>query len=269
MLDHIQERIDNDCFQSLQDLKLVIRNVFNVQVCTSTIFNAIEGFKYSLKRVQCIAVAADTPANEVLRLEFANWFIEMRLEGRTMIKVDETGFEISMRSTYGRSPVNERAQARVRRLRTRNINVMAAMHDTGMTHYEILDGNGNAERFTHFIDDLAAARDRHQLPANAIVVLDNVRFHRSAIVVEMLQLRGFEYKYLPPYSPFFMGIECLFSEWKHYVKVGLQGERVQDEDALMDRIRAFELAPAHAHNYFQHVSNNCLAFIRGQRVFDN
>ena len=92
MLDHIQERIDNDCFQSLQDLKLVIRNVFNVQVCTSTIFNAIEGFKYSLKRVQCIAVAADTPANEVLRLEFANWFIEMRLEGRTMIKVDETGF---------------------------------------------------------------------------------------------------------------------------------------------------------------------------------
>ena len=101
------------------------------------------------------------------------------------------------------------------------------------------------------------------------MILDNVPFHRSAVVVEMLQLRGFPYKYLPPYSPFFMGIECMFSQWKHYVKVGLQGERVQDEDALMDRIRAFELAPAHAHNYFQHVSNNCLAFIRGQRVFDN
>ena len=73
------------------------------------------------------------------------------------------------------------------------------------------------------------------------------------------------YKYLPPYSPFFMGIECMFSQWKHYVKVGLQGHRAQDEDDLMDRINAFQLAPAHANNYFQHVSNNCLGYLRGQR----
>ena len=46
-------------------------------------------------------------------------------------------------------------------------------------------------------------------------LLDNVRFRHSAIVIEMLELRGFEHKFLPPYLPFFNGIECMFSSaWK-------------------------------------------------------
>ena len=72
--------------------------------------------------------------------------------------------------------------------------------------------------------------------------IDNVGFHRSPMVREMLELRGFEYKYLPPYSPFFMGIECLFSSWKKHVKEGLHGH---------------------------HVRNNCMAYLAGVRVFDN
>ena len=69
--------------------------------------------------------------------------------------------------------------------------------------------------------------------------------------MEMLELRGFEHKLLLPYSPFFNGIECMCSEWKHYVKVGLQGHRVRDEADLQERIRAFELVPAHATTYTQ------------------
>ena len=54
-------------------------------------------------------------------------------------------------------------------------------------------------------------------------VLNTMRFHYSAIVIEMLELRGFEHNFLPPYSPFFNGIECMFSsEWKHYVKVAFK-----------------------------------------------
>jgi hypothetical protein len=149
------------------------------------------------------------------------------------------------------------------------MNVMAAIHDTGMTHFTILPANSNAVQCAHFIDDLAAARDRLQIPADAIIVLDNVRFHHSALVIEMLELRGFEHKFLPPYSPFFNGIECMFSEWKHYVKVGLQGHRARDEEDLQARIRAFQLDPAHATAYCRHIGNNCLAFIQGVRIFDN
>ena len=89
-------------------------------------------------------------------------------------------------------------------------------------------------------------------------MLDNVRFRHGAIVIEMLKLRGFEHKFLPPYSPFFNGIECMFSEWKHYVKVGLQGHMARDGEAdPQERIRAFELVPAHATAYCRHTGNNC------------
>ena len=59
---------------------------------------------------------------------------------------------------------------------------MAATHNRAMTHYQLLEGNSNAESFPHFIDDLAAQRDRNHLPANSINILDNVGFHRSPIV---------------------------------------------------------------------------------------
>ena len=85
----------------------------------------------------------------------------------------------------------------------------------------------------------------------------------------MLELRGFEYKFLQPYSPFINGIECMFSEWKHFVKVGFHGHRARDEANLQERIRAFELAPAHAIAYCRHIGNSCLSFIEGVRIFGN
>jgi hypothetical protein len=61
----------------------------------------------------------------------------------------------------------------------------------------------------------------------------------------------------------------MFSEWKHYVKVDLQGHRARDEADLQERIRAFELVPANATAYCRHIGNNCLSFIEGLRIVDN
>jgi hypothetical protein len=217
MLDLIQESLDEDCALTLVNLIAIARDEFQVVVSISTMHRAIGKFRYSLKRIQNIRIT---------------------LAGRKMIFIDEVGFQLNMRVHQGRSPIGIRAQNRVPVIRTRNMNVMAAIHDTGMTHFTILQANSNALECTHFIDDLAAARDRLQIPADAIIVLDNVRFHHSALVLEMLELRGFEHKFLSPYSPFFNGIECIFSEWKQYIKVGLQGHRARDEEDLQTRRRS-------------------------------
>jgi hypothetical protein len=63
----------------------------------------------------------------------------MTLEGRTMINVDDTGFNLSMRESQGRSKIGVRAQSRVPAIRSRNINVMAATHNRAMTFYQILE----------------------------------------------------------------------------------------------------------------------------------
>lgn len=133
----------------------------------------------------------------------------------------------------------------------------------------ILPGNGNRRECEHFIDDLAAARDAAGLPNDTIVILDNVPFHHSANVIEMLELRGFPYKFLPPYSPYFMAIECMFAEWKTYVKRGLANTRALNRAELELRINSFVLSPHHAMNYVSHAGRNILQYTRGVRIFDN
>ena len=119
----------------------------------------------------------------------------------------------------------------------------------------------------------AAVRRRNIKTTNEVSAFDMfsyfVAFHHSPLCIEMLELRGFQYKFLPPYTPYFMAIECMFSEWKHYVKVGLAGNRARDRVELNARINQFVLVPEHAARYAQHIANNCLAYTRGVRVFDN
>jgi transposase len=90
---------------------------------------------------------------------------------------------------------------------------------SNLLHYSISDNyrNGNALTFTHYIDDLARWRDEKRLQ-NVIIVMDNVRFHRTAEVQEMVADLGFELRYLPPYTPVFQPIENLFSQWKGMIK---------------------------------------------------
>ena len=53
---------------------------------------------------------------------------------------------------------------------------------------------------------------------NAIFIMDNVPFHKSQQVKNFILERGYQYDYLPPYSPFLNPIENLFSKWKDYTK---------------------------------------------------
>jgi len=53
------------------------------------------------------------------------------------------------------------------------------------------------------------------------------------------------------------------NEWKHYVKVGLQGHRVRDEADLQARIRAFQLDPANVILMYHLAKSNLDASLAG------
>ena len=120
-------------------------------------------------------------------------------------------------------------------------------------------------RFNNFVDDLAHERDARNLPHDTIIVMDNVKFHRSAQVQEMLAARGFQWHYLPPYSPYFNPIKCMFSQWKGKVKAA----QCANEAALQKEIKKFQPTQAQCLRYVDHISHNALSYINGRRVFDN
>ncbi|KRH92084.1 putative Mariner transposable element, partial [Pseudoloma neurophilia] len=53
---------------------------------------------------------------------------------------------------------------------------------------------------------------------NQIIVIDNVRFHHSSNIRELILRAGHRLLYLPPYSPFLNLIENLFSKRKEIIQ---------------------------------------------------
>jgi len=82
------------------------------------------------------------------------------------------------------------------------------------------------------VDDLAHARDQGLLPHDSSIVMDIVRFHYHARVQEMIEIRGWEWKILPPYSPYLNPVEYFFSQWKHHVKVSAPNNEEEIELAI-------------------------------------
>ena len=157
-----------------------------------------------------------------------------------------------MRCSHGHAASGVTPNIQAARIRSRNITVIAAMTTTGIVHYSILDGNGTRERFLHFLDDLGHYRDEAHLPNDSIVIMDNCTIHHGVQVQEMLDVRGFQWKYLPPYSSFFNPIENMFSMWKHHVKIG----KCDTEEELFEAIHAAatKITPDHCSNMIMHTT---------------
>ena len=78
------------------------------------------------------AIAADTEAPWQERCYFSLWFLQKRAEGRCLIFVDETGFRVSSRASYGKSEAGERAE--IHGIRDKNISVVAGITSTFVLH---------------------------------------------------------------------------------------------------------------------------------------
>ncbi|KAF7697659.1 Insertion element IS630 uncharacterized 39 kDa protein [Cucumispora dikerogammari] len=55
---------------------------------------------------------------------------------------------------------------------------------------------------------------------DSVLIMDNASIHKTNEVKSLLELSGFDFLYLPPYSPFLNPIENMFSKWKEHVKRG-------------------------------------------------
>jgi len=118
----------------LERLQEITEGFCGIRVSTSTIANYIGNFNYTLKRLHVKAVAADTEALWQERRDFSLWFLQKRAEGRCLVFVDETGFRVASRTSYGRSEAGDRAEIHAPGIRDRNISVVAGITSTTVLH---------------------------------------------------------------------------------------------------------------------------------------
>ncbi|KII63296.1 hypothetical protein RF11_04955 [Thelohanellus kitauei] len=191
---------------------------FNLILSKSTICRTIKKLNITYKLVRQVPIARNTP--EIIEARFIysqTYFESIAFSTPEVIYIDETGFNLHIRRRYGRSQRGECAHIVVANFRGRNISVCVAMNISGLVNYRRIVASFNNNEFCQCL------REGFQKLSNTpkIFVMDNVHFHHSTEVHEVVESQGHRIVFIPLYSPQFSQIELLFSKLKNIIKSGI------------------------------------------------
>jgi transposase len=92
----------------------------------------------------------------------------------------------------------------------------------------VVEGSTNAMVFQTYLEDVLLPT----LKRGQIIVMDNLSAHKGEKVKALIEAKGCELIYLPPYSPDFNPIEGAFSKLKSYLRAAC----ARSQDTLMEVI---------------------------------
>jgi transposase len=157
---------------------------------------------------------------------------EMDIE--KLVFLDESGVNTNMSRLYARSEGGARANDAVPLNTGVSTTILSSVRMSGETVYTMFPGAVNGERFKEYLKELLV----DSLRPGDIVIMDNLRSHKVAGVVELIESAGAFVLYLPPYSPDLNPIEQMWSKIKSYLRM----VKARSVDTLIQAIpQAFRL----------------------------
>jgi transposase len=150
------------------------------------------------------------------------------IDTNRLVFVDEMGANTSLCPLYAYSLRGRRVQAEVPRNRGKNTTLLASMSIDGMGPFVAVEGTITSAVFEAYVEQILVPALR---PGQA-VVLDNLSSHKGGRVRELVEGRGCEILFLPPYSPDLNPIEEAFSK----VKALLRRTGARTREALVEAL---------------------------------
>jgi len=146
------------------------------------------------------------------RLLFSD--LAQTLEARRVVVVDESGTHRGMTSAYARAPRGERAVDSVLRNYGCNVSLIAALRLRGMDALFVVNGSVNTAVFETYTAQILSPT----LQPGGLVLIDNLRCHKTDTVRQIIEVRGASILFLPAYSPDLSPIEQAFSKLKQFLR---------------------------------------------------
>ena len=150
------------------------------------------------------------------------------VDPRKLVFVDEMGTNTSLSPRYAYAPKGRRAYAQIPRNRGANTTLLASMSLEGMGPCLAVEGATTATVFEAYIEQVLAPT----LRCGQIVVVDNLGAHKSERARELIEGRGCQMLFLPPYSPDYNPIEEAFSK----IKGALRKAQARTREALIEAL---------------------------------
>lgn len=128
--------------------------------------------------------------------------------------LDESGVTTEMTRRYGRAPRGQRVAEATPAGHWRTLTVLGALTVEGMLASMTIESPTDGEVFLAYLEQVLGPR----LQPGHVVVMDNLAAHKVAGVRQLIEARGAQLLYLPPYSPDFNPIEQAWSKIKQLLR---------------------------------------------------
>lgn len=170
---------------------------------------------------------------------------------------------MATRRSKGRSAIGTRANLKVTTIRSQNITLIAAMSRNKMWGFHLHKGGVNQNVFSEFLTKLFEDLATNSV-VGAVLVMDNVAFHKTELVRSIIQNSGHQLLLLPPYSPFLNPIEEVFSQLKSIVK----RSNPNNTSELLESIQKSpeEVTSVHLENFVRHSKSYFSACLQKQII---
>jgi transposase len=160
--------------------------------------------------------------------------------------LDESGVTTEMTRRYGWAPRAERVAEAVPAGHWRTLTGVAALTTAGVLASMTIESPTDGDVFLAFLEQVLAPR----LEPGHVVILDNWGAHKVAGVRQLIESRGAQLLYLPPYSPDFNPIEQAWSKCKQLLRGAKARVLQQLEPAIALALAAITAQDARA--FFRH-----------------
>jgi transposase len=151
------------------------------------------------------------------------------IDSDRFVFVEECSSNTSLAPLYGWARKGERAYQKAPRNWGKNITLISSIgKERGMGASLVVEGSTNGAVFETYLEDVLLPT----LKRGQVVVMDNLSSHKGERVRELIEAKGCQLIYLPPYSPDYSPIEQAFSKLKSYLRAAC----ARSQKTLMDLI---------------------------------
>jgi transposase len=129
----------------------------------------------------------------------------------------------------------------------KNITLISSIDkERGMGASLVVEGSRNRMVFETYLQDVLCPT----LKRGQVVVMDNLSSHKGERVKELIEAKGCELIYLPPYSPDYNPIEGAFSKLKGYLRAACARSQKRLMEIIGKALRT--ISASDALGFFEH-----------------
>jgi len=171
-----------------------------------------------------------------------------------LVFLDESAVLTNMARRYGGSPRGQRAHAKVPFGNCKRLSVLSALDIEGFLATMSIQAATDGDTFAAYLEQGVLPVLREHKP-DAVLVMDNLRPHKTPQVQAVLDQSDFPYRYLPAYSPNLSPIEPAWAKMKSYLRRVAARTVEALEQALAPALGS--ITAQDAANFFRHCGYAC------------